>query len=241
MKEYKHYIPLILLIVFHYLLSHLHTFFDLELAKKMYLLNLNAYPVIVMFVMFKFSSSFKKIQQNIASNILFYVFWGDFAFFSVRRVLIHFKVLESYSYFQDFYIPFLVVLVITSILAYIYRNKLDFNRLKSDSYDKLGCYVIAEYPKKWYEFLWSLIYGIPVSSFGILMNGYVYEYDKNTKKLKDRYKVQDITQYKLKRVKVNKDSLKSRLNGYEGKFSLFTNNCRFIEDIMGRTVQFYYK
>jgi len=242
MKKIKQYIHLLSIIGVYYLLVHSHVFFSPFWASKVYICTVVALPTILMFMFFRFSNQISESKKNVAMNILFNVFLGDVAFFNSRAILMHLGILEyAGDFFSVYYYPFLFIIAISVAVLYVYRNKLDFNRLKSDSYDKLGCYVVAKYPKKWYEFLWSLIYGIPVSSFGILMNGYVYEYDKNTKKLKDRYKVQDITQYKLKRVKVNKDSLKSRLNGYEGKFSLFTNNCRFIKDIMGRTVQFYYK
>jgi hypothetical protein len=236
MKAYRHYIPFITIVAVHYLLAHLHVFFDGYNATMVYLVRLRVYPIILLFVMFKYSDSFKKIQRNVASNILFYVFWGDFTFFSIKAVLIHLEKLGNPKYFETSYYPFLAVLIILSILAYLYRNKLDFNRLKSDPYDKLGCYVIAEYPKEWYEFIWSLIYGIPASKFGILMNGYVYTY---TDKL-NRSKVQDVNRYKLRRVKVNKETLKERLNGYEN-LSLLTHNCKFIKDVMGQAVQYYYK
>jgi len=240
MNSYKHYIPFLAIIIAHYFLAHLHVFFDGYNATMVYLVRLRIYPVVLLFIMFKYSESFKRLQKNIASSILFYVFWGDFTFFSIKAALIHLEKLGNPKYFETSYYPFLAALVLASILAYLYRNKLDFNNLKSDSYDKLGCYVIAEYPKKWYEFIWSLIHGIPASKFGILLNGYIYTYNKDKKV--NRSKVRDIKRYKLRRIDIDdKSALKVRLNSYESKFSLLTHNCKFIKDIMGQTVKYYYK
>ncbi len=242
MKNIKLYIPLIAIIIIKHVLSHAYFFIDGVEPYFVFKTYLSVFPLVVMFIMFKYADLFNKMRYNVFSYFLFYGFLLDCSWSALERINTYFKLnLTILQQGFDFtYYMFAVIIMLFIVFQYIYRTSLDFNNIESDKYDKLACYVTARYPRKWYEFLWSLYNGIPVSSFGIVINGKMYRYSKITNKLIQR-KFTDMSSYKLKRVSVNKDNLRNRIGTYEKEFNLSTHNCtHFIKDIMGFGVKYYF-
>lgn len=233
--------PLLALILIKVLLAHgLIYLMPQELRYLSFRVYLSVYPIVVLYVMFRWSEEITKLRRNVLTHVLFYTFLVDCIWSAIERINSYYvfshKMFHS-ELLDTSYLIASTALLAAVILAIKYRIKFDYTSIVGDTYDTLTCYVACRFPKTLPEFYYCLKHSTPCVGYCIVLNGYVYYSDNSGT---SRYKLKDPESLKLVKVSyIAKTKLRQRLDGYNKTTN--PQGDSFIEDIMGFPVQHYFK